>query len=212
MLCRAGRVCQYRVASGDVDELTIGWGDVSIAFRSTDPDQHRKDVVDALSKVVRGFEDQTGKDGSSLYDPHVEIREVILMDEGIATSWGTVPSDLPIVCLLKQQAKHGTGSPIEQRGTNDDSAQNLTSDHDLLVFYSPRNERVVGLGGGRIGDRLIPVVAVDPAPGGLYEGQLRGVRRADRCRRFGDGVEDNGGELGRVLASCSINHCIDGDQ
>ena len=75
-----------------------------------------------------------------------------------------------------------------------------------------RDKGVVGLSGGHVGDYLISVVTVNPGPGSLYEGQFYGIWRTNCGDSFGDGVEDSGGKLGHITASCSINHCIDGSQ
>jgi len=202
----------YGATPDDIDELTVGWSNVSIAFRPADLNQGGEDVVNALSEVIRCLDDQAMEDRGSLCDPHVEIRKVILMNEGVTTSWGTIPSDLSIVSLFEQRVEHRGGSPIEQGGTNDDSVQDLTSDHGLLVPYPPCDKGVVGLSGGRIGHRFVSIVAVNPAPGSMYERQFHGVWETNCGGSFGDGIEDNRGELGCVLASRSVNHCIDGSQ
>ena len=111
----------YGIKSDDKSELTVGWSDVSIAFCPADLDQRGQDVVDALGGVIRGIDDYTREDGSSLHNLHVEICEVILMNDGVPASWSAVPSDLSVVCLFEQRAEYRTGSSIEQRGSDDDS-------------------------------------------------------------------------------------------
>jgi hypothetical protein len=177
-----------------MDGLTIGWSRVSIAFRSADLDQRSEDVVDALGGVVRGIDDQTREDGSSLHDLHKEIRKVILMNGGIPASWSAVPSDLSVVCLFEQHAENRSGPSVEHGGTNDDSLQGLTRNHDLLVSYPPRDEGVWGISRGRVGHCLVSIVTVDPGPRGLYEGQFRCILGTNCGSGFGDGVEDSRGK------------------
>ena len=177
-----------------MDGLTIGWSHVSIAFRSADLDQRSEDVVDALGGVVRGINNQTREDGGSLHDLHKEIRKVILMNGGIPSSRSAVPSDLSVVCLFEQHTENRSGPSVEHGGANDDSLQGLTRNHDLLVSYPPRDKGVWGISGGRIGDRLVSVVAVDPGPGGLYEGQLWCILGTNCGSGFGDGIEDSRGK------------------
>lgn len=146
----------------DIDELTIGWSNISVPFGSADLDQCGEYVVNALGEVVRGVKNQTRDKGSFLGDPHVEVREIVLMNERISTSWGAEPRNLPIIRLLEQVDDDRSRSSVEQGGSDDNSVQGLAGNHDLLVLCSPCNEWDVVVGGGRVGDDFISIIAVNP--------------------------------------------------
>jgi len=144
----------------DLDEPTVGWSDVPIAFR---PLTLTNVVVCRQRSQLRHSRPRRSGQGGWKLALRPEIRKIILMNEGVTACWGTIPSGLAIVRLFEQRVKYRGGSPIGQGGTNDDSGQDMACNHGLFIPYPPCNKAVFGLSGGRIRHRFVSIVAANPA-------------------------------------------------